>query len=53
MHVDYPWDVALSRVVFLPGAFQRWRGYFASQVTPYWYWNYGLGATFIFSLLLF
>ena len=28
-------------------------GYFMSQVTPYWYWDYGLEATFLLSLLLF
>jgi len=27
--------------------------YFMSQVTPYWYWEYGLEAAFLFSLLLF
>jgi len=53
MHVDYPWDVALSRVVSVPGVLQRWRGYFAIQVTPCWYWIYGLEATFLFSFLLF
>ena len=26
MHVDYPWDVALSRVVPVPVILQRWRG---------------------------
>ena len=26
MHVDYPWDVALSRVVSVPAILQRWRG---------------------------
>jgi len=26
MHVDYPWDVALSRVVSVPTILQRWRG---------------------------
>jgi len=26
MHVDYPWDVALSRVVSVPVTLQRWRG---------------------------
>ena len=36
-----------------PRGLQRWRGYFASQVTPCWYWKYGLEATFLFSLLLF
>jgi len=49
MHVDYPWGVALSRVVSVPGTLQRWRGYFTSQVTPYWYWEYGLEATFLLS----
>jgi len=48
-----PLGVALSWVVSVPGTLQRWRGYFTSQVTPYWYWDYGLGATFLFSLLLF
>jgi len=28
-------------------------GYFSSQVTPCWYWEYGLEATFLFSLLFF
>jgi len=48
-----PLGVALSWVVSVPGVLQRWRGYFTSQVTPYWYWDYGLEATFLFSLLLF
>jgi len=48
-----PLGVALSWVVSVPGILQRWRGYFTSQVTPYWYWDYGLEATFLFSLLLF
>jgi len=48
-----PLGVALSWVVSIPGILQRWRGYFKSQVTPYWYWDYGLEATFLFSLLLF
>jgi len=25
MHVDFPWDVALSRVVSVPAVLQRWR----------------------------
>ena len=25
MHVDYPWEVALSRVVSVPAVLQRWR----------------------------
>jgi len=53
MHVDHPWDVALSRIVSVPTVLQRWRGYFMSQVAPCWYWKYGLEATFLFSLLLF
>jgi len=48
-----PPGVALSWVVSVPGVSQRWRGYFTSQVTPHWYWEYGLEATFLFSLLLF
>jgi len=48
-----PLGVALSWVVSVPGVPQRWRGYFASQVTPHRYWEYGLKATFLFSLLLF
>jgi len=48
-----PLSVALSCVVSVPGVSQRWRGYFTSQVTPHWYWEYGLEATFLFSLLLF
>jgi len=32
-----PLGVALSWVVSVPGVSQRWRGYFTSQVTPYWY----------------
>jgi len=48
-----PLGVALSWVVSIPGVSQRWRGYFTSQVTPHWYWEYGLEATFLFSLLLF
>ena len=48
-----PLGVAFSRVVSIPGILQRWRGYFTSQVTPYWYWGYGLEATFLFPLLLF
>jgi len=48
-----PLGVALSQVISVPGILQRWRGYFTSQVTPYWYWGYGLEATFLFSLLLF
>jgi len=32
-----PLGVTLSWVVSVPGVFQRWRGYFTSQVTPYWY----------------
>jgi len=48
-----PLGVALSQVVSVPGVSQRWRGYFANQVTPHWYWEYGLEATFLFSLLLF
>ena len=48
-----PLGVALSWVVSVPGILQRWRGYFTSQATPYWYWDYGLEATFLFSSLLF
>ena len=48
-----PLGVALSWVVSVPGVSHRWHGYFTSQVTPYWYWEYGLEATFLFSLLLF
>jgi len=48
-----PLGVALSQVVSIPGILQRWRGYFTSQVTPYWYWGYGFEATFLFPLLLF
>ena len=48
-----PLGVALSWVVSVSGVSQRWRGYFTSQVTPHWYWEYGLEATFLFSLLLF
>ena len=47
-----PLGVALSWVVSIPGILQRWRGYFTSQVTPYWYWRYGFEATFLLSLLL-
>ena len=47
-----PLGVALSRVVSIPGILQRWRGYFTSQVTPYWNWGYGLEATFLFPSLL-
>jgi len=47
-----PLGMALSWVVSIPGILQRWRGYFTSQVTPYWYWGYGFEATFLFSLLL-
>ena len=32
-----PLGVALSWVVSVPGVYQLWRGYFTSQVTPYWY----------------
>jgi len=62
MRVDYPWGVALSRVVSIPGILQIGAGshvlhlsheYFTSQVTPYWYWEYDLEASFLFSLLLF
>jgi len=42
-----PLGLALSWVVSVPGILQRWRGYFTSQVTPYWYWDYGLEATFL------
>ena len=31
-----------------PRVSQRWRGYFTSQVTPYWYYDCGLEATFFF-----
>ena len=48
-----PLGVALSWVISVPGVSQRWRGYFTSQVTPHWYWEYNLEATFLFSLLLF
>jgi len=44
-----PLGVALSWVVPVPGILQRGRGYFTSQVTPYWYWEYGFEATFLFS----
>ena len=43
--MDYPWGVALSRVVSVLGTLQRWRGYFTSQVKP--------RATFLLSWLLF
>ena len=46
-----PLGVALSWVVSIPGILLRWRGYFTSQVTPHWYRDYGLEATFLFSLL--
>jgi len=48
-----PLGVTLSWVVSVPGVSQRRRGYFANQVTPHWYWECGLEATFLFSLLLF
>ena len=48
-----PLGVALSWFVSVLGVSQRGRGYFTSQVTPHWYWEYGLEATSLFSLLLF
>jgi len=48
-----PLGVTLSWVVSVLGVSQRWRGYFTSQVTPHWYWEYGLEVTFLLSLLLF
>ena len=48
-----PLGVVLSGVVSVTGVSQRWRGYFTSQVTPHLYCEYGLEATFLFSLLLF
>ena len=47
-----PLGVALFWVVSVLGILQRWCGYFTSQVTPYWYWDYGLEATFLFLPLL-
>ena len=41
------------KVAWIATSLHLMHGYFTSQVTPYWYWEYDLEATFLFSLLLF
>jgi len=63
MHVDYPlgcgplpgriYPSGSPKVVCTVASLYLTHGYFSSQVTPCWYWKYGLEATFLFSLLLF
>ena len=41
------------KVAWMAASLHLMHGYFTSQVTPRWYWKYGLEATFLISLLLF
>ena len=38
-------SLKVARTAVSPRLMHR---YFASQVSPYWYWEYGFGATFLF-----